>query len=99
MTYLQILLAVYLFFLISNLYFKTKVYSNRKSALLFSVCYFILGFIWDYYAVKQGHWSFNDKFLVGPKYLYIPLDEYLFFVIIPYCAISFYKTISKFVKP
>lgn len=44
--------------------------------------------VWDWYAISKGHWHFDPALstgIVGP--FGIPLEEYLFFVIIPIAAI------------
>ncbi|MEY2723010.1 MAG: hypothetical protein RIS57_917 [Actinomycetota bacterium] len=44
--------------------------------------------IWDYYAVSQGHWWFDEKQVVGiygPKG--IPLEEFLFFIVVPLASL------------
>jgi lycopene cyclase domain-containing protein len=43
---------------------------------------------WDVAAIHQGAWSYNPRFLVGvtlPGRL--PLEELLFFLVIPTCAV------------
>jgi len=44
--------------------------------------------IWDAYAVRNGHWSFDKSQILG---LYgpfcIPVEEYLFFFVVPIAAI------------
>ena len=43
---------------------------------------------WDAYAISQGHWFFDrDQMLgiIGP--FDIPLEEYLFFIVVPMAAI------------
>lgn len=43
---------------------------------------------WDAYAISQGHWFFDQDQILGiygP--LGIPLEEYLFFILIPISAI------------
>lgn len=54
--------------------------------------------IWDAWAISQGHWFFDrDQMtgLIGP--LNIPLEEYLFFVIIPIAAVLTLEGVNKFV--
>jgi lycopene cyclase domain-containing protein len=44
--------------------------------------------LWDWYAISRGHWYFNPALstgFIGP--FGIPLEEYLFFVIIPIAAV------------
>ncbi|MEY3586995.1 MAG: hypothetical protein RJB32_291 [Actinomycetota bacterium] len=44
--------------------------------------------IWDAYAIAQGHWFFDRNLITG---IYgpmdIPLEEYLFFIVVPLAAI------------
>jgi lycopene cyclase domain-containing protein len=43
---------------------------------------------WDAYAISKGHWFFDREQILGiygP--LNIPLEEYLFFIVIPMAAI------------
>ena len=59
----------------------------------------ILFLIWDAYAISQGHWFFDrDQILgiYGP--LNIPLEEYLFFIVIPLAAIMTIEGVTT-VKP
>ncbi len=55
--------------------------------------------IWDAYAIAQGHWFFDRKQILG---IYgpsnIPLEEFLFFVIVPIAAIMTIEAVIK-VKP
>ena len=48
----------------------------------------VLFLIWDYYAVTSGHWIFDKDQVVG---IYgpsgIPLEEFLFFIIVPLAAL------------
>ena len=44
--------------------------------------------IWDAYAISQGHWYFDQKQILGIFGPFdIPLEEFLFFTIIPIAAI------------
>ena len=68
--------------------FRIRVLRRPKLALtaIFPVSIFFLA--WDAFAIKQDHWTFDsDQILgiIGP--LNIPLEEYLFFFIIPLAAI------------
>ena len=44
--------------------------------------------IWDAYAVASGHWKFDPDQVLGIYGPFgIPLEEYLFFIIVPMAAI------------
>jgi lycopene cyclase domain-containing protein len=43
---------------------------------------------WDLYAVHEGHWYFDDQQIVGIIFPGgLPLEEILFFVVVPLAAI------------
>lgn len=42
---------------------------------------------WDIYFTAQGIWGFNELFISGIKLFKLPLEEWLFFICIPYACI------------
>jgi lycopene cyclase domain-containing protein len=53
--------------------------------------------VWDIWAVAAGHWSFNDAYVTGPYLFGVPLEEYLFFLTIPFAMIYVWGVVKKFV--
>lgn len=54
---------------------------------------------WDAYAVKNGHWSFDPHQILGLFGPFdIPVEEYLFFIIVPLAALMTIEAVTK-VKP
>lgn len=55
--------------------------------------------LWDAYAIKSGHWHFDSKQIVG---LYgpfnIPLEEFLFFIVIPIASIMTIESVRTVKK-
>jgi len=54
----------------------------------------LLFVLWDAYAISRGHWYFDTKQILGiygP--FHIPLEEYLFFVIVPIAAIMSFEAV------
>lgn len=49
--------------------------------------------VWDMIFVKWGVWSFNEKYITGIKLYNLPLEEVLFFFVVPYCCIFIYECI------
>ncbi len=43
--------------------------------------------IWDYYFTAIGVWSFNYDYCIGIEFFGMPLEEWLFFLIIPFCSL------------
>ena len=51
--------------------------------------------VWDIIFTYQGVWGFNDKYLIGYNLLHLPIEEWLFFLCIPYaCIFSHYAIIE-----
>jgi len=54
---------------------------------------------WDAYAIRSGHWYFDRSQILGTfGPLCIPLEEYLFFIVVPIAAIMTIEAVRK-VKP
>lgn len=56
---------------------------------------FILG---DAYFTKIGVWWFRDDYLIGIRLLGLPIEEWLFFICIPFSCIFTYFCLDKFFK-
>jgi len=78
---------------------KVGVLRRIKRVVLSVLPISILFLIWDAYAISQGHWFFDREQILGiygP--LDIPLEEYLFFIVIPLAAIMTIEGVTT-VKP
>lgn len=54
---------------------------------------------WDAYAIAQGHWFFDRDQILGIFGPFgIPLEEYLFFVVVPLAALLTIEAVTT-VKP
>ena len=75
------------------------LYHSRKERLEIVGLFFIIGVIWDTFAIWRGHWFFPADKTLGITIGLMPLEEYFFILIIPYFVITVYKLIdSKFRK-
>ena len=54
--------------------------------------------VWDMIVTTRGHWSFNPLYVVGVHVGNLPLEEALFFVIIPFCAIFTWESVKYFLR-
>lgn len=51
---------------------------------------------WDIVFTRQGVWSFNHEYVLGFFMLGLPVEEWLFFVVIPFCVMFSYEVIKYF---
>ncbi|MEE2035066.1 lycopene cyclase domain-containing protein [Rhodococcus chondri] len=50
---------------------------------------------WDVLAVSAGVWSFNPRYVTGVELPgHIPIEEVLFFVVIPLCGLLTYSAVG-----
>jgi len=87
-SYLAVLVFVVLGSSWLEVFLRTRVLRRPKRLLLTIVPVVVPFLIWDAYAISQGHWDFDESRILG-VYLPadIPLDELLFFIVIPFASI------------
>jgi lycopene cyclase domain-containing protein len=95
MEYLAILTIIYSVFLGLKLRYKIRLFGSKVQALLFFAACLVIGIVWDSYAILRGHWTFGEQFFVGIRVGVMPLEEYLFILIIPFSVLVLYKIVTK----
>ncbi|MBT3720791.1 lycopene cyclase domain-containing protein [archaeon] len=98
MEYLIILIGIFLITLFLEYKLHIHLYHSRKERIIIPLIFFIIGTIWDTYAVYRNHWTFSDSMLIGIKIGILPLEEYLFFLVVPYMILTLYKILDKKIK-
>lgn len=53
---------------------------------------------WDIWFTKVGVWWFNDDYIIGIKPFNLPIEEWLFFVVVPFACIFIYEVLIYFIK-
>lgn len=62
-------------------------------ALLVTAAFFI---VWDIWFTNMGVWEFNPRYVVGLFFLDLPIEEWLFFLIVPFSSIFIYEVLIYF---
>ena len=52
--------------------------------------------IWDVKFTEAGIWSFNHNYTMGIDYKGLPVEEWLFFLIIPYACMFIYEVLKAY---
>jgi len=50
---------------------------------------------WDVVAAHRGHWWWSPQQVIGLRLLGLPIEEWLFFVVIPVCALLTYEVLGQ----
>lgn len=95
LTYLALLAGCLLGTLPLELVLRVGVYARWRRLLAALVPGLVFGLAWDQYAVRHGHWHFDRRYLTGVDVAGLPLEEVLFFVVIPICAILTLEAVAR----
>jgi lycopene cyclase domain-containing protein len=77
---------------------KVAFYKKWKAlfpAILITATFFIL---WDIGFTVWRIWDFNTLYITGWQLFYLPIEEILFFITIPYACIFIYETLNTYIK-
>lgn len=80
--------------------FESKISYYKKWKYLFVAivivgCFFV---IWDSIFTGLGIWRFNPKYILGIYFFRLPLEEWLFFIIIPFSSVFIYESLNYYIK-
>lgn len=96
--------ALYLLLDIGTLFFplalsfdkKVNFFSQWKFVLTASFMVAIPFLVWDFLFTKSGVWGFNSDYLIGVYLLNLPLEEVLFFFVVPFACVFIYACVKAY---
>jgi len=79
--------------------FEHRIRLVKKWKYIFPAIFFMnLLFIpWDIYFTHKGYWGFNEDYTTGVYLVNLPIEEWLFFIIVPYCCFFIYFVLDYFI--
>ena len=77
---------------------KIGFYSNPKRLLISLILPFVVFIAWDSFAIYRGHWYYNRSYVSGVTIANLPIEEILFFIIIPFCALFSWECVKYYSK-
>tara|TARA_B110000977_G_C11086416_1_gene494881 strand:+ start:4167 stop:4856 length:690 start_codon:yes stop_codon:yes gene_type:complete len=66
---------------------RIKLYKNWGALFLSMIIAMVPFIFWDVYFTKMGYWGFNPEYLCQVYWFNLPVEEWLFFICIPYACI------------
>ena len=93
--YLLLNLGSILIPFIASFHPRLKFYKKWKSLLLSIVITNLIFIPWDVYFTKISVWGFNANYYIGYKIFYLPIEEWLFFICIPYACVFMHYAILE----
>ena len=95
MEYLFLLIFVFLICVTIKLRYRLQLFESVKEGILVFGALFVIGSILDSFAILRGFWSYEQHFLVGIRLGVMPLEEYLFMLVIPFLTLTIYRMAIK----
>jgi lycopene cyclase domain-containing protein len=96
-TYLLLDLLSVIFPLLLSFDKKVAFYKHWKYLLPAIFLNALLFVLWDMYFTKHGVWSFNPDQICGIYVGNLPLEEVLFFIVVPYSCAFIYECLNAYI--
>ncbi|WP_432559543.1 lycopene cyclase domain-containing protein [Granulicoccus sp. GXG6511] len=74
--------------------FKARVYRRWRLLLLSLLPVVALFSLWDLLGIVRDHWTYNPRFITGIHLGPMPLEELVFFLVIPVCGLLTYEAVG-----
>ncbi len=98
MSYLSILIIIFLLTLFFEFKFRIHLYHSMKERIAVTLTILLFSMLWDYYAVSHSHWVYPGTGIVGFRLFGLPIEDFLFFLIVPYAVLTVYKFYDARIK-
>jgi lycopene cyclase domain-containing protein len=78
---------------------RLKFYKKWSSFFIAVIITSVVFIIWDVFFLRMGIWGFNPDYYLGYTFFGLPMEEWMFFLFIPYsCIFMHYSLLELFPK-
>jgi lycopene cyclase domain-containing protein len=74
---------------------RARVYSKPLRLVLTLIPMLAVFLIWDFYAIAREHWWFDESRVTGLAIGILPLEELLFFIVVPIAALLTFEAVRS----
>jgi len=96
--YLYLILFTLAFPLILSFDSRVKFFRKWKYFFPATIIPAFVFLAWDYLFTKEGVWGFNPEYLTGVYFFNLPIEEILFFFVVPFACIFIYECLNYYVQ-
>ena len=93
--YLALNLGSLIIPLIYSFHPKVRFYTKFKAFIPAMLISAVVYLSWDVLFTKNGIWGFNHRYLLGWDLMGLPLEEWMFFICIPYACVFTHYTLTS----
>ncbi|MBB1484463.1 lycopene cyclase domain-containing protein [Tessaracoccus sp. MC1865] len=73
---------------------RARVYRRPLRLLLAMLPMLVVFLAWDVLGILRDHWTYSERFTTGIMLGVLPLEELLFFLVIPICGLLTYEGVG-----
>lgn len=74
---------------------RARVYRRPRRLVLALLPMFVVFLAWDVLGIVRGHWWYSERYTTGILLpLDVPIEEVVFFLVIPICALLTYEAVG-----
>jgi lycopene cyclase domain-containing protein len=96
LTYLGLLAGCLVVTAPLELVLRVQVYARWRRLLVALLPEFVLFVAWVLYAIARGHWHYSGRLTLGVRLAGgIPVEEVLFLLVVPLCAVLALEAVRK----
>src|SRR5436305_14954467 len=74
---------------------RVHLYKTRKEQILTSLILFVVGVAWDSISTIEKIWVYPGNGLVGIWIGVLPIEEYLFSLVVPFWILTVYRVVES----
>ncbi len=97
--YLALMAACLLLTLPLEFVFRARVWRRPRRLIAALWLPVVIFAVWDVVAIAREHWDYNPAYVTGVRLPgNLPVEELVFFVVIPICSLLTYETVKRILR-